>query len=42
MMYVPCGEKEIAYLKSKDKKLAAVIESLGVLEPDWLLHVFQV
>ena len=32
MMYVPCGEKEIAYLKSKDKKLAAVIESLGVLE----------
>ena len=32
MIYVPCGEKEIAYLKSKDKKLAAVIEILGVLE----------
>ena len=30
MIYVPCGEKEIAYLKSKDKKLAAVIEILGV------------
>ena len=32
MMYVSCGEKELAYLKSKDKKLAAVIKSLGVLE----------
>lgn len=31
-MYVPCGEKELAYLKSKDKKLGAVIESLGVLK----------
>ncbi|BEU86695.1 DNA-3-methyladenine glycosylase [Selenomonas sp. TAMA-11512] len=31
-MHVPCGEKELAYLKAKDKKLGAVIESLGVLK----------
>ena len=24
-MYVPCDEKELAYLKAKDKKLGAVI-----------------
>lgn len=31
-MIVPCGEKELAYLKSKDKKLGAVIETLGALQ----------
>lgn len=29
IMYFPYGETEIAYLKSKDKKLGAVIEQIG-------------
>ena len=28
-MYFPYGETETAYLKSRDKKLGAVIEQLG-------------
>lgn len=31
-MYFDYGEKEIAYLKSKDKKLAAAIERIGRIE----------
>ena len=31
-LYFQYGEREIAYLKSKDKKLAAVIEQLGHIE----------
>ena len=31
-MYFKYGEKEIEYLKSKDKKLAAVIEKIGYIE----------
>lgn len=31
-MYFEYGEKEIAYLKSKDKKLAAAIERIGHIE----------
>lgn len=29
-----CGEKELAYLKKKDKRLGAVIDTLGPLERD--------
>lgn len=31
-MYFPYGEKETAYLKRRDKKLAAVIDKLGFIE----------
>ena len=31
-MIVSCGEMELAYLKAKDKRLGAVIDSLGVLQ----------
>lgn len=31
-MYFNYGEKELAYLKAKDKKLAAVIEKIGYIE----------
>ena len=38
MEYYKYGEKEIEYLKSKDKKLAAVIDKIGYVkrpvEPD--------
>lgn len=35
-MYFEYGENEISYLKSKDKKLAEVIEQIGFIkrEPD--------
>jgi DNA-3-methyladenine glycosylase II len=32
MKYFQYGEKEIEYLKSKDKKLAAAIERIGIIE----------
>ena len=31
-MYFPYGETETAYLKSRDKKLGAVIEQLGHID----------
>ena len=39
-MFVPCGEKQLAYLKAKDKRLGAVIESLGVLKRPTFDDVF--
>lgn len=39
-MFVPCGEKELAFLKAKDKRLGAVIESLGVLKRPTFDDVF--
>jgi len=31
-VYFQYGEKEIAYLKQKDKKLAAVIDRIGMIK----------
>ena len=36
-MYFEYGEKEILYLKSKDKKLAEVIDKIGWIERDNLI-----
>ena len=45
-MYFKYGEKELNYLKKKDKKLATVIDKVGVverkLEPDLsLIHISE-
>ncbi|MGN0047224.1 MAG: hypothetical protein ACI37P_07910 [Eggerthellaceae bacterium] len=31
-MYIQCGETEIEYLKSKDKRLAEVIDAVGMIQ----------
>lgn len=39
-LYYPYGEKEIEYLKSRDKKLAAVIETIGHIDRPVIPDVF--
>ena len=40
-MYFKYGEKEISYLKNKDKKLAEVIEKVGFIERDTEPELFS-
>lgn len=40
-MYFEYGEKEIAYLKSKDKKLAEVIERVGFIKRETDIDLFS-
>ena len=39
--YFRYGEKEIAYLKSKDKKLAAVIDAVGPIRRETDRDLFR-
>lgn len=38
--YFPYGEKELAYLRKKDKKLSAVINRVGTLSAPWTTTFF--
>lgn len=40
-MYFKYGEKEISYLKNKDKKLAEVIEKVGLIERETEPEIFS-
>lgn len=40
-MYFEYGEKEILYLKSKDKKLAEVIEKIGLIKRETDADLFS-
>lgn len=40
-MYFKYGEKEISYLKNKDKKLAGVIEKVGLIEREMDPELFS-
>lgn len=41
MLYFKYGEKEISYLKNKDKKLAEVIEKVGLIERETDSELFS-
>lgn len=41
MLYFKYGEKEISYLKNKDKKLAEVIEKVGLIERETDPEIFS-
>ena len=40
-MYFEYGEKEILYLKSKDKRLAKVIEKIGLIKRETDTDLFS-
>ena len=40
-MYFAYGENEISYLKSKDEKLAEVIEKIGMIERETDIDLFS-
>ena len=40
MLYFEYGEKELNYLKKKDKRLAAVIEKAGVIQRELYPDIF--